>query len=164
MPKKPNTIPDDFWNRIEKTETCWLWRGGIMANGYGRLSVKRKTVKVHRLSWELHFGPIPDGLHVCHKCDVRHCVNPDHLFLGTAGDNVRDCWSKGRGSSMHVTHPELVARGEQNGLSKLITKDVIEIRRLYASGGVSQKTLGRQFGVDQGTVSAVVRRKTWKHI
>lgn len=71
---------------------CWLWMGVIHASGYGHYNGK----KAHRLSWELHNGSIPDGMCICHKCDVPSCVNPNHLFLGTQGDNVRDAWTKGR--------------------------------------------------------------------
>jgi len=75
---------------------CWLWMGCCDKYGYGQISVKRKAKAAHRVSWELHNGPIPKRLLVCHKCDVQSCVNPEHLFLGTQKDNIRDCISKGR--------------------------------------------------------------------
>jgi len=80
-------------------ESCWLWLGTKMTTGYGQFRLsppKRATVGAHRMSWELYHGPIPDGMYVLHKCDVRACVRPDHLFLGSQKDNVHDMISKGR--------------------------------------------------------------------
>ena len=76
---------------------CWVWMGALSGKGYGKLMLKEHRLEsAHRLSWLLHRGPIPDGLHVLHRCDVRTCVNPDHLFLGTNLDNIRDRIAKGR--------------------------------------------------------------------
>lgn len=75
---------------------CWIWMRHKMKKGYGRLRVKGKKMVASRASWVAHNGDIPDGMHVCHRCDNPSCVNPSHLFLGTARDNVQDCISKGR--------------------------------------------------------------------
>jgi hypothetical protein len=75
---------------------CWLWLGSLNLKGYGRLMIKKKSVLAHRFSWEHHNGPISKGLLVCHKCDTPSCVNPDHLFIGTHADNLRDMRNKGR--------------------------------------------------------------------
>lgn len=75
---------------------CWIWNGCIGSNGYGRFQSNRKTYGAHRFFFETYKGPIPEGHFVCHKCDTPSCVNPDHLFTGTSGDNLRDCVSKGR--------------------------------------------------------------------
>ena len=94
-----------FWAKVNKTDTCWLWTGSLAGGGYGQIvDDDQKRDMVHRVSWRLHFGPIPDGLHACHKCDVRNCVNPEHLFLGTRKDNSQDMLAKGRHFSQTKTH------------------------------------------------------------
>jgi hypothetical protein len=85
---------DSFWNKVNKTSGCWIWTAANK-DGYGRYS---NSGYAHRISWEMHFGKIPAGMFVCHKCDNPPCVNPDHLFLGTNQDNVNDMRAKGRGS------------------------------------------------------------------
>lgn len=83
---------------------CWLWHGSKMVNGYGLVWSGERMESAHRTSWRIHRGEIPDGLFVCHTCDVRNCVNPDHLFLGTNTDNMRDCSAKGRTHGKDKTH------------------------------------------------------------
>jgi hypothetical protein len=88
-------IGEAFWKRVERTDACWFWTGKVH-QGYGKFHVTHKrAVLAHRLSWELTNGPIPKKLFVCHKCDVRGCVRPDHLFLGDAFDNAGDMVLKG---------------------------------------------------------------------
>lgn len=86
-----------FWSKVDKGPGCWTWTGATQNYGYGAVTIHGLTRRAHRVSWELAHGPIPDGLHVCHRCDNPPCVNPDHLFLGTAQDNVDDKDAKGRG-------------------------------------------------------------------
>jgi excisionase family DNA binding protein len=96
--KRPNTLEGRFWRYVEKSDGCWQWTGAANPKGYGNIGRGKGlgTAKAHRVSWELHFGPIPPGLYVCHACDNPPCVRPDHLFLGTAQDNNNDKIAKGR--------------------------------------------------------------------
>lgn len=85
-------------------ESCWLWRLGLNPQGYGKVKILGETVRAHRYSWMMHKGPIPEDMLVLHKCDVNSCVNPDHLFLGTASDNAQDRDNKRRGRNSSKTH------------------------------------------------------------
>lgn len=107
----------------------------------------------HRWSYENFVGPVPVGMMVCHRCDVRCCVNPHHLFLGTHADNMADMTAKGR--SLH---------GERHNLVRLSEPEVREIRALWAAGGTTQDEIAGRFKTTKGTVSLIVRGHTWKHI
>lgn len=90
-----------FWQKVKKTDNCWIWTSSKTNSGYGLFSrglYGTKKVYAHRLSWEIHNGSLPGKLFVCHKCDNPPCINPEHLFLGTNSDNIRDCFAKGRGN------------------------------------------------------------------
>lgn len=141
-----------FWPRVNKTEACWEWTGSIRRNGYGYIVRLDRNVGVHRFSWELHHGPIPDGLFVCHHCDNRKCVRPDHLFLGTAADNQRDMRDKGRG-----------LRGERVYTAKLTAADVVEIRARFAAGEALD-VLAELKGMHRDSIKNVVTRKSWGHV
>ncbi|CAK0776657.1 hypothetical protein CCP3SC1AL1_850005 [Gammaproteobacteria bacterium] len=91
----------NFFSKVQKTDTCWLWIGA-KRNGYGAFRKNKKVIQSHRLSYEYHNGSIDNGLFVCHKCDVRNCVNPEHLFLGTQSENMIDCSKKGRLFISHI--------------------------------------------------------------
>jgi len=151
-------LEDRLLARIEKTDTCWLWKGALAAvgpdgDGYGHLAYQGKHYGAHRLAYELFVGPIPQGLQVCHTCDVRRCVNPAHLFLGTMKDNMADCSAKGR---MH--------NGEANGIAKLTEDAVRAIRAEYTGRRGELTEFGRRFGVSDGAIRFVVRGQTWDHV
>ena len=140
-----------FWKFIEKTDYCWNWKGGRSGNGYGYFSEEwNHQVRAHRFSYELHKGKIPEGMVLCHACDNKICVNPEHLWVGTSGDNTRDAVKKG-----------LMGGGEANPNSHLTWRDVKRIRELYATNEYSQKSLGSMFGVCQVQVGEIVRHKSW---
>lgn len=99
MKKDLSTIKERFWSKTTKTDSCWLWTGLILNNGYGQITEGSRKWSTHRYSYVLHFGSIPEGHSVLHKCDVRNCVNPEHLFSGTQLANMHDMISKGRSKS-----------------------------------------------------------------
>lgn len=95
--RKP--LADRFWAKVEKTEGCWKWHGSKSPGGYGQIREGARLSRLwraNRLSWVFHFGAIPEGLDVCHRCDNPECTRPDHLFLGSHSDNMRDCYAKKR--------------------------------------------------------------------
>ena len=144
-----------FWNQVNKTETCWVWAGDTDKDGYGRLwnNEKKGSERTHRLSWEIHNGPIPSDQQVLHQCDNPPCIRPNHLFLGTNTDNNNDAITKGR-------NPQ----GEWHGRAKVNTEQVREIRRRYREEGVSQQRLADKYGLKQTTVSQIVRLTVWKSV
>lgn len=151
------TLVERLMARVEKTESCWLWTGSVDPCGYGRIVSNRRIDSTHRVAYAAFKGEIPNGMCVCHACDTPRCVNPDHLWLGSQAENMRDMLRKGRST---ITH----RRGESNRNAKLTEKDVREIRRLYGNGGVTTTEIGRLFGVYSATVSKIVRRERWGHV
>lgn len=146
-----------FWRYVRKSEGCWEWTAALGGSDYGTFGLnRREMVPAHRFSWELHFGPIPPGLLVCHHCDNPKCVRPDHLFMGTPLANTRDMIRKGR----RVLRP---ARGEANGSSKLTEAKVLEIRHRRAAGETA-RALAQEFGVSSPLISYIAKRKAWRHV
>lgn len=146
------TVEDKFWARVERGPGCWLWEGATTTWGYGTIKADGQMRAAHRLSWEIHNGPIPPGLQVCHRCDVRNCVNPTHLFLGTAKDNAADMNAKGR----HGRGWKAVRRGEHHQAAKLSDAQVIEMRAAIAAGEV-HRSIARRFGVSHTYVYKLAR-------
>lgn len=137
-------------------DECWEWRGSRTSQGYGGLQWK-PWVAAHRFTYELVNGPIPDGLFVCHSCNNTACLNPKHLWLGTATDCARDKVIKGR-------HPRKGPQGERHASAKVTEDDVINMRRLYSTGEAGTWKLGKRFGITQQSVQAIVSGRHWKHV
>ena len=154
----PQPVERRFWPRVNKTDSCWIWTGATTRNGYGRMSVNGRQERAHRISWTLANGPIPDGRWVLHECDNGLCVNPDHLFLGTARDNTRDMMAKGRSRFGGDNR----ARGERSGRAKLTDEDVRAIRSVWPE--MRQVDLAKRYGVSQVAISHIVLRKSWRHL
>lgn len=163
---RPRTRPieDRFHEKVDKSPghgpngDCWIWVSVKPPNRYGLILFGKKQTLAHRVSYELANGPIPKGLWVLHRCDNPPCVNPDHLFLGTPTDNVQDCISKGRNSNGQRQ------RGEAHPKSKLKNEQVIEIRRLWEVGGITQLKLAAMFGVSNTTIRCIIARTMWHHV
>lgn len=144
-----------FLNKIcSGSSNCWYWRGSINHLGYGCFNGDR----AHRFSYKYFKGQITKGLSVLHTCDIRNCVNPDHLFLGTQIDNMRDAINKGR----FIMPPR--SKGEKSPVSKFSEKIVLEIREKYQSGKFSQHSLAREYNMSVMNVNRIVRRILWSHI
>lgn len=132
-------------------DECAEWPHRVNNHGYGVVVFERKQHYAHRVSYELHNGPIPDGLHVLHSCHNPACVNPNHLRVGTPADNTVDKLQAGR-----------QAQGDRHGHSKLSEELVRAIRGRYAAGGIRQKDLAAEYGVHINTIAAAILGKTWK--
>lgn len=144
---------DRFFLRVDKTPTCWLWIGTKYSNGYGDFSpsAKKRHILAHRFSFQTHYGEIPPGLQVCHKCDVRHCVRPDHLFLGTAKDNLHDMAAKGRAR---------IAPPEHRLSTRLNWGSVAQIRSLHKL--LTYDELAANYGVSKNTIWQIVTNRAWQ--
>lgn len=142
-------MEERFWSFVEvgALDECWNWTASKQG-GYGQIGddMGLRPVRAHRLSYEIHHGPIPAGMMVCHHCDNRACVNPAHLFIGTQLDNMRDMQRKGRGP-----------RGERHGRHRLTESQVVQIR----GDARPQREIADDYGITQTAVSAIKRRKSW---
>lgn len=155
-----------FWSKvdvIENRSACWLWTASRYPLGYGRFAYGKRgsNRSAHRIAWLLTHSGLPADMDVCHSCDNPLCCNPDHLWLGTARDNIRDMDAKGRRRQGSFVPP--TRRGEESPVAKLTETDVIQIRALHALGA-TQKSLAVSFGVSPQCVSAVCNRTVWRHV
>ena len=154
--KRRISLVDRFWKKVSKTTGCWLWKGASRhASGYGMIYRRQDGHKVidgaHRVSWLLHYGPVPAALYVCHHCDVPACVRPDHLFLGTHSDNMADMSAKGRS-----------LRGARSTLAILTVSQVADIRHRYRPYKVSAQKLADEYGVHRQTIFNILHNKSWR--
>jgi hypothetical protein len=169
-------IRNKILNNIKVSESdCWITK----MKDYGKIKFFGRNESAHRVSYLAFKGDLPLGMLVCHKCDVRNCVNPDHLFLGTYKDNMQDAITKGRiptgennywrlhpellkrgGDSWSRKHPERLARGEKNGASKLKQVDIPEIKRMLQSG-LNCNEISKVFNVGYSTIYMIKIGKTW---
>lgn len=136
-----------FWRCVREGPGCWTWTGRLFRNGYGQFKMFGKYFLAHRLAYLLHNESLPSDLCVCHSCDVRNCVTPAHLFLGTNEDNLKDMAAKNRG----------------RGPSKVTEIDVKRIRNLLATGA-TQQAVGDLFGLHQSTISDIHNNKIWRYV
>lgn len=144
-----------FWAFVEKTDTCWLWRGMLRGEGYGGLRYERKENYAHRVAWELANGrPVPVGLVVMHSCDNRICCRPEHLSVGTFAENSADMVRKKR-----------QARAERAGSTKL-TREIVSAIRVTApmakAAGYAERDLARIYGVGPNQINRIIRHLDWK--
>ena len=149
---KARSVAERFWRFVEKSDDCWFWKGAAHTSGYGRIGLPGAgagTQYAHRASWELHFDSLPEGKWVSHRCDVKLCVRPDHLFLSDKNkQNMADAVAKGR-----------MPHGDQHYAVKVTDAQVAELRRLHGQGGFTQQQLADQFGISRPYVSDLVNRR-----
>ena len=145
---------DRFLSKVLKTSNCWLWTACKTQSGYGVFSLNRKYIRAHRASWVLHFGELPksdgfNGICVLHHCDVRHCVNPNHLYLGTGKENMKDRTCRDR-----------LPKGSAHANSKLVEQDIIDIRRDIRQGVI----VAKKYNITPAQISNIRLRKQWGHV
>ncbi len=159
--KPPKPIAERFWAnvRVGKPDDCWEWQGLMAKTGYGRFYFYGRMEMVHRVSYYLATGDIPDGMCVCHHCDNRRCVNPRHLFIGTQHDNLIDMTMKGRN---YLYRGHKYSMGSNNGRAKLTVEDVRFIRENFTR--IATRVLANKFGVTVSTISRVIRGDSWTNI
>lgn len=142
-------LKERFFKKVSKEKECWIFHGAKDGSGYGMFWDQKSYIKAHRFSYIIHVGEIPNGMCVCHKCDIRSCVNPDHLFLGTIADNNKDKARKNRAARQP---------GELHGMCKLTQASVDEIRSVK---NPHLPTLAKRFGVSKSQISRIIRNERW---
>lgn len=132
---------------------CWTWQGTLDRKGYGQISDRGRSIRAHRLAWELEHGQIPSGMQVCHRCDNPPCCNPAHLFLGTAADNQHDKRNKGR-----------AARGSANGGGGKLTDSAVREIRAALAERETLTAIAAHHGVTRQHIAMIRDGKKWSHI
>jgi hypothetical protein len=143
----------------EPNSGCWLWTGGLSSSNYGKLRFRGRSAQAHRLSYDVYKGPIPEGFSVCHKCDNPPCVNPDHLYAGTAKDNCRDKIERKRDGKTNPSPPKIFV--SERASQKTLTWEVVRAIRVLRPDFPLCKEIARQFGVTTGQIHKIVRGLTW---
>ncbi len=144
-----------FERRVKKTDSCWLWTGARNNHGYAYIRVGGKTERAHRIAYELYNGSIPAGKQVNHKCHVRNCVKPTHIYAGTQSENMMDMIKADRGNK---------AKGERNGSAKLTEKKVRQIKLHGEVGKFSERELAKKYDVSQSVINNILNNKSWKGV
>jgi hypothetical protein len=153
---KGKTLEQKFKDKyIKANNGCWIWTGTKGSNHYGMILHNGRHMLAHRVSYELFIKKPPQNMVVCHKCDNPSCVNPDHLFIGTTRDNIRDCMAKGR----KVNYDR---HGERNPSAKLTAKQVEEIRDNYEPFKTPRKLIAKQYGVSLPLIDKILSGKVWR--
>lgn len=152
------TVSDKFFEKIAYgMSDCWYWIGCKDSSGYGRVLGTKENF-AHRLSWRLFHGEIPEEKKVLHKCDVRCCVNPEHLFIGTQKENMIDASLKGKLLNRTILF------GEKNPMRKLSGEDVMKMRQIYSKGNTSYKRISKEFNISTMTAYRAINNQSWSHI
>ena len=150
-PRKP--LKERFWKFVRKGKNCWEWKGATYVKGYGEIGVTNQLIGAHRVSWQIHYGPIPKGLCVLHRCDNPPCTNPKHLFLGTKGDNNRDKVKKWRHRY-----------GVHHHLTTLTESQIAQIKKYGQARLVPFMHLAKIFRTSEMTIHNIVKNRTWRYI
>ena len=151
------------------SDGCFIWGGAKDGKGYGQVNILNKIYLIHRIALEIKLNrTLERDECACHKCDISDCCNPDHIFLSDQLGNVRDMWEKGRQGGQfkkgHIWPEEIRAKGVDISISKLTPKQVIEIRSIYNNTDQGYKKIAKKYPVTPGTIRAIIKRRTWKHI
>lgn len=147
----------NFWDKVNKTDSCWNWTAATNGNGYGLFKIPktRKNILAHRFSYSLAHGEIEEGMFICHTCDNRSCVNPNHLFAGTAKDNVHDMDAKGR----RVTSQPIGVKNPNATLDE----DKVKLLKLL-KGKFPIDSLIKIFGIKKSQIYRIINGNQWSHI